>query len=322
MTATLLSNMLVPEHWAKYVIQRTVEKSLLFVSGILEDVSADEDVATTLSGGGKSVHLPFFKDLTGTEQLIDDTTDLVINSIATDQDVAAVFFRAQVFGASDLSGELAGDDPMGAIADRFADYWVRRMQAALISTLAGAMGAASMASNVLDISALTGGAQIFDGEAFIDATGLLGDHQDALVAMAIHSATLNLMKKQDLIDYALDSEGKATIPTYQGKTLIVDDGMPVASGTYTSYLFAKGAIAYAEGTPKVPAATERQELKGGGMEYIVNRKKWVMHPRGIKWIGTPAGPTPTNAEVATTTNWTRVYDPKAIRIVQFKYKLA
>ena len=56
---------------------------------------------------------------------------------------------------------------------------------------------------------------------------------------------------------------------------------------------------------------------------IVNRRQWVMHPRGVKWLGgTQAGVTPTNAELATATNWTRVYDPKQIRIVAFKHKLA
>ena len=323
MTQTLLSNMLIPDKWAAYIVQRSIEKSLLFRSGIASDVGGNEDIKSQLlPSGGKTVHLPFYNDLTGSEQLIDDTTDLTINGITTSQDVAAVFMRAQVFGASDLSADLSGDDPMATIGDRFADYWVRRMQAALISTLKGAMGAANMTGNVFDISGLSGAAAYFDAEAFIDATAKLGDNQDTLAAMAVHSAVYASMKKMDLIDFVEDSEGGAPIPTYQGKTLIVDDGMPVSSGVYTSYIFSRGAIAYAEGSPKVPAATDRDELKSGGMEFIVNRKKWIMHPRGIKWQGTPTGPTPSNTELETTGNWTRVYDQKNIRIVQFKHKIA
>ncbi|MEE7442675.1 major capsid protein [Methylobacterium oryzae] len=323
MTQTLLSNMLIPDKWADYVIQKTVAKSLLFRSGIASDLGDNEDIkAQLLASGGKTVNLPFYNDLSGSEQLIDDTTDLTINNIGTSKDVAAVMMRAQVFGASDLAADLAGDDPLDAIASRFADYWIPRMQTALVSTLAGALGSSGMTSNVLDISGNAGAAAIFSGEAFIDATAKLGDYQDSLTAIAVHSAVYALMKKLDLIEFQQDSQGGEPIPTYQGKTLIVDDGMPVSSGVYTSYLFARGAIAYAEGKPKVPAATDRDELKSGGMEFIVNRKKWIMHPRGIKWSGTAAGPTPSNAELATTTNWTRVYDPKNIRIVQFKYKIA
>ena len=46
-----------------------------------------------------------------------------------------------------------------------------------------------------------------------------------------------------------------------------------------------------------------------------------MHPRGVKWIGTPVKSTPGNAELATPANWTRVWQPKNIRIVKFVHKL-
>jgi hypothetical protein len=72
----------------------------------------------------------------------------------------------------------------------------------------------------------------------------------------------------------------------------------------------------------VPVEVERQALKGMGQEYIVQPRQWVMHPRGVKWVGSAAGPTPSNAELATATNWVRVYEAKQIRIVAFKHKLA
>jgi hypothetical protein len=49
--------------------------------------------------------------------------------------------RAKAFGSTDLAGDLAGADPIAAIAGRFADWWNRRFQRALLNTLAGAMGA-------------------------------------------------------------------------------------------------------------------------------------------------------------------------------------
>jgi hypothetical protein len=189
------------------------------------------------------------------------------------------------------------------------------------------MGSAAMAANVNDISDLANGAQYFDADSFIDSAFLLGDEQGGLTGVAVHSLTLKAMVKADLIDFVPDSEGKLTIPTYLGKTVLVDDSMPVsgtgATRVFTTYIFGPGAIGYGERSPKVPVEVERQALKGMGQEYIVNRRQWVMHPRGIKWLGgTQAGITPSNAELAIPANWQRVYDAKIVRIVAFKHLLA
>lgn len=325
MTETRLSDMIVPTKFNKYVQVLSTQKSNLYQSGIITDLSA----VINSEIEGKTVNMPFFNDLNATdaEVVLDDTSNLTVGKMTTGQDVAVKLLRGAAFGSSDLSADLAGADPIDAIANRFADWWNKRMQTALLSVLAGAMGAANMTDNVNDISGETGGAEFFDADSFIDSAFLLGDEQGGLTAVAVHSLTLKAMVKADLIDYVPDSLGKLTIPTYMGKTVIVDDSLPVSgSGSdriFTTYLFGPGAIAYGEKSPKVPVEVERQALVGMGQEYIVNRRQWVMHPRGIKWLGgTQAGVTPTNAELATTTNWTRVYDAKIIRIVSFKHKLA
>lgn len=325
MTETRLADMIVPTKFNKYVQVLSVQKSRLFQSGLITDLSSTIDAEIE----GKTVNMPFFNDLDSSdaEQVLDDTADLTVGKMTTGQDVAVKLLRGKAFGTSDLAADLSGADPIEAIANRFADWWNKRQQTALLSTLAGAMGAANMTGNVSDISVLTGGAEYFDADSFIDAAFLLGDEQGGLNAVGVHSLTLKAMVKADLIDFVPDSEGKLTIPTYLGKTVIVDDSMPVsgagANRVFTTYIFGPGAIAYGEKSPKVPVEVERQALKGMGQEYIVNRRQWVMHPRGIKWLGgTQAGPTPANAELSNADNWTRVYDPKIIRIVAFKHKLA
>lgn len=120
------------------------------------------------------------------------------------------------------------------------------------------------------------------------------------------------------------SDGGDPIPTYMGKVLIVDDKMPYSDGVYTTFIFGQGAIGYVSANPKVPVEVGREPLKGGGQDYIVQRRFFVMHPRGIRWSpaqGVPAKATPSNAELASTANWQRCYDPKNIRIVMFKHKV-
>jgi hypothetical protein len=324
MTETRLADMIVPTIFNNYVQTLTTEKSRLFRSGIITDLSSTIDAQIE----GKTVNMPFFNDLdtNDAEVVLDDTSDLAVGKMTTGQDVAVKLLRGKAFGSTDLSADLSGADPISAVADRFANWWDIRFQKALLASLGGAMSAANMAANVNDISALTGGAQYFDADSFIDSAFLLGDEQGGLTGVAVHSLTLKAMVKADLIDYIPDSEGKLTIPTYMGKLVIEDDGMPVsgsgATRVFTTYIFGEGAIAYGEKAPRVAVEVERRALVGMGQEYIVNRRQWVMHPRGVKWIGTPVGPTPTNTELAVGTNWTRVYDPKLIRIVAFKHMLA
>jgi len=321
MAETRLADMIVPEEFNDYVVQLTTEKSRLFQSGIIQDLTAVIDAQLA----GKTVNMPYFEDLDSSlaETVLNDTADLTVDGVQTNQDVAVKLLRGKAFGATDLSGDLAGADPVSLIASRFASYWDRRMQTALLSTLKGAFGAASSATNVHDITGGTGAAANFDADSFVDAVFKLGDEAGGLSAVAVHSQTLKRMVKADLIEYVKDSTGRLDVPTYMGKTVIVDDGLPVDGGTdFTTFLFGPGAIGYGEKSPKVPVEVERQALKGMGQEYIVQRRQWVMHPRGIRWIGTSAGPTPSNAELATAANWERVYDAKNIRVVVFKHKLA
>lgn len=317
MTETRLSNMIIPELFNNYVIERTAAKSRLRQSGIIADM-------TELLGdklGGTTVNMPFYQDLTGADDVVNDTTNLTINNITTSQDIAAKLYRAKVFGASDLSGDLAGSDPMAAIATLFADWWVRVEQATLLNVLTGAMGAASMSGNVLDISAAAGAASNFDADSFLDAIAKLGDEQDNLSGLAVHSDVYRVMKGLDLIDFIKPSEGGMPIPTYMGHYLLVDDNMPKSGAVYTTYIFGNGSIGFAQAPAKNPVEAGREALQGGGLDYIVNRRHVVMHPRGIKWIGTPAGPTPTNTELATNTNWTRVWENKNVKIVKFVHKI-
>jgi hypothetical protein len=106
-----------------------------------------------------------------------------------------------------------------------------------------------------------------------------------------------------------------------GKRVTIDDGLPIVSTTnYTTYLFGAGAIGYGEGAPPVPTETDRDSL--AGEDYLITRKHFLLHPRGVKWNeASVAGDSPTNAELATAANWTRVYENKNIRIVKFLHKL-
>lgn len=325
MAATLIADVIVPELFTSYVLENTVLTNRFFQSGIMQTVADDFG---DLAQMGQAVNMPFWQDLAGEDQLLDDQTDLTVGAINASQDIAVLHARALVYGAKDLAGDLAGDDPAGSLQQRYVTKWNERINSLAINTIKGSMGALKAESpdvNVLDISALSGAAAVIDGAAFLDAQQLLGDMKDQLTGVGMHSAVENKLAKLDLITYAKDSDGNPTIPFYMGKRVIVDDALTPTGGVYDTVLFGPGALGFVEGTPKVPVETERNGLKGGGEEYLISRRHMVVHPRGIKWdaaSGVPAKTTPSNAEVAAAGNWSRVYEAKNIRMVLFQHRIA
>lgn len=317
MAATKIQDVIVPEVFGPYVVQRTKELSAFYQSGLISELP--EDIAPVGARGGTQVTLPFWDDLSGESEVLSDTNPLSVNPITADADVAVLHARGKAWGANDLAASLSGDDPMGAIANLTAEYWNRDSQRTLIASLNGAFASPSMAANVNDISGKTGADAVISGDSIVDAFYLVGDASEGLTAMAMHSATQAKLVKQNLIEFIRDADGKLLYSTYMGKRVIVDDGMPKEGDVYTTYLFGRGAIGGRDVGAKVPVETDRDSLQGD--DILINRRHFLLHPRGIKWKG-PNGIAPANAGLALPTNWDRVYEPKQIRIVAFKHKLA
>jgi hypothetical protein len=317
MAVTKIADVIVPSVFNPYVTQRSVELSALFQSGIIQNMP---ELNILGSKGGTTIAMPFWQDLTGAEEILSDTVPLGVDKITSAQDIAVLHARGKAWGVNDLAKALSGDDPMAEIGNMVADYWTRRWQLLLISELKGVFAAASMAGNISDISGLSGALAVISGDTVVDAMYKLGDHSTQLVAFAMHSAVVAVLVKQGLIDFQEDRDGNPTLPFYMGKRVIQDDGMPVSGGVYTSYLFGAGAFGFGEGNAPTPTETDRDSLQGD--DILINRRHFVLHPRGVAWVGTPSGVSPTNVEVETGTNWNRRYDLKNIRIVQFKHKIA
>lgn len=314
---TRIADVIVPQVFNPYVIQRTAALSALSQAGI---ISNNPELDTLASAGGKLINMPYWNDLTGDDEVLSDTGALTPEKITAGQDVAALFMRGKAWSTNDLAKALSGDDPMKAIGDLVAAYWARRRQALLFSMLKGVFASASMSGNVLDISALVGDLAVISGTTFADALQLLGDNKFKITAVGMHSAVETALVKKDLIATEKDSQGNDTISTFLKKRVIVDDGCPADTGVYTTYLFGEGAIGLGNGSAPVPTETDRDSLAGD--DILINRQHFVLHPRGVKFNNASVtGPSPTNTEVETAANWTRAYENKNIRIIKFVHKI-
>lgn len=318
-TTTKIADVIVPEIFTPYVIEKTAEKSRLLTSGM---AVMSEKLNQLITGGGITLQMPFWKDLQGEDEVLSDQRALTPGKIGTGKDIAALLLRGKAWGANDLAGALAGSDPMNAIAERVSDYWARREQKILLSVLKGVFAAESMKTHILDKS-LEG----ISAEVVLDGKQLLGDSADQLEALLMHSAVYTQLQKQNLIEYTTStgpSGSPIQIPTYLGYNITIDDGAPVENGVYTTYLFARGVVARGAGVPvsQVPTETDRDSL--AGEDILINRIATVIHIYGIKWKGEPANPedsTPANSDLEIGTNWERVYEDKNIGIVAIKHKL-
>lgn len=341
MAVTLLSDVIEPTQFLDYVVERTAEKSAIIQSGIVQRTAEFDEAA---SGPNRVADMPFWQDISGSDEVISDSADLTPSNITASDDQAAIHLRAKAWGVNDLARILSGtantpEDALGVIGDRVADYWARTMQTTLVSTLTGTFAAASMSGNLNDIAAEAIASQTdatkLNAETFEDTIQLLGDSKHDLAGIIMHSATEAALAKLDLIVMRPDSEGMSEIPTYRGKRVIVDDNVGSRAGTtdgtvYTTYVFGMGAIGHGlarqmndpveGGTPGSTWGVEMARHSLGHISYLANRMRYILHPRGVKFQNASvAAAAPTNAECELAANWLRVFEAKNVKIVRIDH---
>lgn len=331
MAETKISDIIVPELFNPYVINRTMELSALVNSGIIVNSPEFDRLA---SEAARTHNMPFFEDLTGDSEETLEGKEMEAAKIGSNKDVSTTLLRQKMWAATNLSAALAGTDPMKAIGDLVAGFWARDMQKELIALLAGIFGTYTpdggqattpMKDHILDLTGMkTEAAKNISASAFIDACQLMGDAQGLLTDVAMHSATKAYLKKQNLIETERDSTD-VEFEVYQGRRVTVDDGCPVDGDVYTTYLFSQGAIALGNGNPVGHVATEmdRDKRNGGGIDFLINRKAYILHMRGVAYTGKKREhvETPTRAELKMAENWKPVYEPKQLRVVAMKHKV-
>ena len=230
MAITKIADVIVPELFNRYVINRTMELSAFFKSGIVVN---SPEFDTLASEAARTHNMPFFEDLNGESEPTLEDVKMTPAKIGSNKDVSTTILRQKMWAATNLSAALAGVDPMKAIGDLVAGYWARDMQKELIAILSGVFGTTTagdsgtpaaetrMADHILDLTiGKTDAAKQISASAFIDACQLLGDAQAQLSGVAMHSATKSYLKKLNLIETERDSTDVAVFTSH--RIFIVD----------------------------------------------------------------------------------------------------
>jgi hypothetical protein len=316
----------IPQLFLAYQQEEIKDRNALVSSGLMV---TNDAIQAEFNKGGKTIDLPFFGDLSGDSEILSDTNPLTPDTISGDVQTGVRNMRGRAWKASDLAGELSGADPMQATARRTGQYWVREMQKSMIAVLQGMYGS----GGPLATSHAVGGTTTqLTQAAMVDGIAKLGDAGQELTGIIMRSPIYYALMKMDLIVPAtttsqLDSRislQRLELGTYLGRPVLVDDTLPYDAGAGTggtdvhhTYFFGPGAFAYATAPAKNPLETDRDKL--AGVDYLINRTHYLIHPNGISWDGNAVGAAPTNGELSTGSNWKKVYtDYRNIRITRLR----
>lgn len=279
--------------------------------------------------GGNFLTTPLKGLIGGTPLNYDGVTNITATSTQTYSHSRVVAGRAKAWTEKDFSYDITGGvDFMQNVAEQVAEYWDEEDQKLLIKVLDGIFGmqddagAEFVEEHTHDVSNVTNSEGVL---GYMDATTLntgmqkaMGDHKQKFTLTLMHSAVATHLENLKVLVYlkyndANGIERDLNIGTLNGRTVIVDDDMPVittGSGTsavkkYVSYVFGQGAIEYTNCGAKVPAEMARDPYTNGGNDTLITRNRKCFAPYGISFTGINRISTlsPTDAELADGENW-------------------
>jgi hypothetical protein len=271
--------------------------------------------------------IPMLGLLDGDPQNYDGNTDIVPTSTTTFEQGVVVFGRAKAWKERDFSTDITGGvDFMSNVAKQVSAYWEDIDQGVLLAILkgifsmTGTANEAFIAAHTLDISGETGDDAQGNPLNKVGAASLntvaqqaCGDNKAAFSLVIMHSAVATNLENLKLLKYMTytDADGitrDLALGTWNGRTVLVDDAMPVAEGKYTTYVLGDSAFSYEDIGAKVPYEMTRNALTNGGEDILVSRQRKCLAPKGISFKAVAGTTSPTNANFEDGANWEIVHD--------------
>lgn len=311
----------------------------LLTSGVLVE---DATIRGMIRNGSNLYTIPFYNILGGEEDNYDGQTDITETEHSGASQSGVVYGRAHSWADRDFVHDFnSGANPMQSIVAQTSHFWAKKKQARMIKILTALFGIAddetahweSWQNHKLDIAskaASASEANHLDAAAAADAMQKAnGDNSSIYTMAAMHSKVAANLAKQQLLQYRkyTDAQGlerTVNIADWNGLTVIIDDGVPVADSAsatgekeYTTYLFGRGALLGASAPVKTPVETGRETKKYGGYDYLINRLRETIHPNGFSWtMDMSRTSSPTDAQLGSAANWKLAVDPKLIPMAQ------
>lgn len=321
MSATNSSNLIIPE-----ILRTEVNVDFAKLFDFMFGGMAERDPNV---GPGEFVNVRGFNELSGDDEVMVDGGTYSTNNLTTYKDIAPILHRIRKFGAEDLGNIVSGQDATGAIKRMISRYFAGRVSTCFISVLtglfasSGPLNATNLHSVYVDTATAGDRVKLTPAVAAV-AAGLLGDNMLDLGVWMMHSATYAtllaagyLETNNNLSAFNIEN-GK--IMTFVGKPIVVADTVAPATGSncnrYRTYYAAKGALYLGIQKDLDP----EQSRDSNKIDIISTDLHFCAHVRGCKW--SVATVNPTNAALATATNWALAYpSAKQVRVVAIDHNI-
>ena len=350
------AKMFNPNAFGKYVERVPNLRTNEFLkAGILKGNEAVRNVFTSQTGSYHAT-FPMFGLIGGDAQNYDGESDIQSHSTKTFKQEMGTYGRLNAWTEKDFSSEItAGVDFMSNVGSQVAKYWDNVLQKLILTELEGVFGmtggknAEFVKNHTYDIT----GKGTEDDPGLCKADTLnnaiqkaCGANKGIFKVAIMHSTVATNLENKQLLEYMTynDANGiqrKLEIATWNGRIVFIDDDVPtvtiskkgsdpnlpdyVEAGTgYVTYLFGEGAFVYEDLPVEHPYEMVRDAKTNQGMTTLISRKRGVLCPRGISYLGTTqVSASPTDAELKTKTNWSLIddgngetIDPKSIAIAR------
>lgn len=333
MATVQLEDIYNPLTFNRRMQEAQIELNAFIQSGI---AVADPVLAAQFAAGGNIGELPQYNGITIGEPNYssdDPGSSATPEKITSKKQIARSAHRNNHWSTMDLARDLALEDPAGAITGRIGNYWASDDETRIINSAVGIMedNIANDASDMTIVPALIDdAAAVLDAERIsadliLSAEQTMGDHKVGLTTIAMHSVQHTRLRRQQLLVDNVDPVSGVVVTTYLGKRVVVDDSLPVVTGSnrtiYTVALFGAGAFSSAMGPVQTPSEITREALTGdgGGQTILSSRVNSIFHPNGYQALaGGVADVTATYSELKLAVAWDRVVDRKNVPMAFLK----
>ncbi len=300
----------------------------LLSSGLM--VEAPEQIVSS-NDTGYTVAIPHWNTLSGDSVQITTATSTTINNISDYKDVGVWVEREKAWGADQIIKMIAGKDPTEEIGRQLGMYGAIEVHRLALKTLTGVFATALGTTHTYD-----GSGDVINPDAIVNAKLKLGDNSDLLKVIVMNSKVQADAIKQKILTY--DTGGADTYNTGNTGNLLglmptVTDKLAAVSSVYSSFIAAMGSMIYKlrnrvasrltnSNTFKIgqfEVELNREAKTAGGQDEVIMRFSALTHVPGVAWQTGSVASNPTDAQLATGSNWSKVAtDDKLIRIVQLK----
>ena len=267
-------------------------------------VVRDSEIENLISVGGNFFVSRYYDLIGGTPQLYDGATDFNYSSITGGSYTGVVYGRQQAWNANSFAIDFNKADPMGEIVKQVAQYWHKFRQTMLLKLLNAVFGITGDADWALHTTNLTTSLSSVADTNLIGATTINdacvkanGDNNTQYTLAIMHSVVANRLANLQLLEFkkytdANGIEQSLPIGTINGKTIIVNDNVPVADSAtasgakeYTTYILGNGCIRYAEAPVDRPSEMDRDPKTNGGMDMLYTRFRESLTAYGFSFVG-------------------------------------